>query len=134
MAGTRRKQNNTWKPQDAKARFSELVDRTVARGVQIVTRRGENIVAIVPIDEWHRPTDKKPTLHDVLLNGPKCDEFVNIMKRRGARRFAFPRLRLALDAMIAATADVHSLTVVTRNGRDFKTLGVKTVNPFTFRG
>jgi len=35
------------------------------------------------------------------------------------------------DAMIAATARVHNLTVVTRNVRDFEPLGVKTLNPFT---
>lgn len=34
------------------------------------------------------------------------------------------------DAMIAATAAVHNLTVVTRNVRDFKRLRVPTFNPF----
>lgn len=35
------------------------------------------------------------------------------------------------DAMIAATAQVHGLTVATRNVRDFNALGVKEVfNPF----
>jgi predicted nucleic acid-binding protein len=34
------------------------------------------------------------------------------------------------DAMIAATASQHHLTVVTRNVADFKMLGVKTLNPF----
>jgi predicted nucleic acid-binding protein len=34
------------------------------------------------------------------------------------------------DAMIAATAAVHHLTVVTRNIRDFEGLGVPTLNPF----
>jgi predicted nucleic acid-binding protein len=34
------------------------------------------------------------------------------------------------DAMIAATAAVHHLTVVTRNVRDFEGLGVLTLNPF----
>ena len=34
------------------------------------------------------------------------------------------------DAMIAATAMVHSLTVVTRNVTDFSSFGVKLLNPF----
>jgi predicted nucleic acid-binding protein len=38
--------------------------------------------------------------------------------------------RLIEDAMIAATAAVHSLIVVTRNVRDFEGLGVRTFNPF----
>lgn len=34
------------------------------------------------------------------------------------------------DAMIAATARVHGLTVVTRNVADFKSFGVRILNPF----
>ena len=38
--------------------------------------------------------------------------------------------RLYEDAMIAATAAVHGLTVVTRNVRDFRAFGISTFNPF----
>jgi predicted nucleic acid-binding protein len=34
------------------------------------------------------------------------------------------------DAMIAATAQIHGLTVVTRNVADFKAFGIPLLNPF----
>ena len=40
---------------------------------------------------------------------------------------------LVIDAMIAATARVNGMTVVTRNVEDFQTLGVAVVNPFDGR-
>jgi hypothetical protein len=36
-----------------------------------------------------------------------------------------------IDALIAATALVHGLVVVTRNVRDFERFGVQILNPFT---
>jgi predicted nucleic acid-binding protein len=41
-----------------------------------------------------------------------------------------PDPRPELDALIAATALVHNLTVVTRNTRDFEGTGVKIFNPW----
>jgi len=35
------------------------------------------------------------------------------------------------DAMIAATARVHGLAIVTRNTKDFRRFGVDVVNPFS---
>jgi toxin FitB len=40
---------------------------------------------------------------------------------------------LTEDAMIAATARIHALTVVTRNVRDFAAFGVQILNPFSSR-
>jgi len=40
---------------------------------------------------------------------------------------------LIQDAMIAASATVHRLAVVTRNVRDFDRLGMRTLNPFAER-
>lgn len=38
------------------------------------------------------------------------------------------------DALIAAVANVHRLTVVTRNIGDFQQLGIPTLNPFSNAG
>ena len=40
-----------WKVQDAKARFSELLETSLAEGPQIVTRRGVETAVIVPIEQ-----------------------------------------------------------------------------------
>jgi predicted nucleic acid-binding protein len=37
---------------------------------------------------------------------------------------------LAMDGLLAATADVHGLTVVSRNVRHFQALGVAVLDPF----
>lgn len=49
--------------------------------------------------------------------------------RRGARLHV-PRPRPVSDALIAATALVHGMTVVTRNIADFATTGVPLLNPW----
>ena len=49
-------------------------------------------------------------------------EWARLMHRRSSA--------LTEDAMIAATAIVHRLTVVTRNVRDFEQFGVELLNPF----
>jgi prevent-host-death family protein len=57
-----------WQVQEAKARFSELLDATLRKGPQIVTRRGVETAVLVPMDEWKRLQKvTRPTLKDVLL-------------------------------------------------------------------
>ena len=58
----------------------------------------------------------------LAMDAAVCREWAKFMHRRSAT--------LVEDAFIAATASVHRLMVVTRNVRDFKTLGVDTLNPF----
>ncbi len=66
---------SAWPLQDAKARFSELVDTAIKKGPQIVTRRGVETVVVVPIEEWRRVTSsKRPDIKKLLLeDGPKFD-------------------------------------------------------------
>ena len=45
---------STWQVQDAKARFSELLDAALEKGPQIVTRRGAEAAVLVPIEQWRR--------------------------------------------------------------------------------
>jgi prevent-host-death family protein len=45
---------NSWQVQDAKARFSELLEEAIRNGPQLVTRRGVEAAVLVPIEEWRR--------------------------------------------------------------------------------
>jgi len=60
---------SSWPVQDAKARFSELLDRCVAEGPQTVTKRGSETAVLVPIDEWRRlKASARPSLKDLLMS------------------------------------------------------------------
>ena len=60
--------SKTWQVQDAKARFSELLETSLSEGPQIVTKRGVEAAVLVPIDEWRRLKKRaKPDLKELLL-------------------------------------------------------------------
>lgn len=46
----------TWSLQDAKARFSEVVNRARKEGPQLVSRRGEETVVILDIKDYRKLT------------------------------------------------------------------------------
>jgi prevent-host-death family protein len=57
-----------WAVQDAKARFSELLETCLREGPQIVTKRGTDAAVLVPVKEWARlKSAGRLTLKDLLL-------------------------------------------------------------------
>lgn len=50
----------SWKLEDAKARFSEVVRKAQTEGVQRVTVRGREAVAVISVDELDRLLDARP--------------------------------------------------------------------------
>ena len=74
-----------WQVQDAKARFSELLDATLKKGPQVVSRRGVQTAVLVPIDEWNRlQRAARPSLKELLLASEP--RFENIVPERRARK------------------------------------------------
>ena len=58
----------TWAVQDAKSRFSELLDACLTNGPQVVTRRGTEAAVLVPVEIWKRlQAGAKPSLKALLL-------------------------------------------------------------------
>ena len=58
----------TWPVQDAKARFSELLDTCLREGPQAVSRRGQEQAVLVPMTEWIKLNQQnQPSLKGLLL-------------------------------------------------------------------
>ena len=57
-----------WPVQDAKARFSELLECAMAEGPQVVTKRGVETAVLLPIEQWQRlERMARPNLKELLL-------------------------------------------------------------------
>lgn len=77
----------TWQVQDAKARFSELLETALKEGPQVVTRRGLEAAVVVPITEWRRlQRGAAPTLKELLLADDARFEPIAPPRRRWRRR------------------------------------------------
>ena len=48
--------SQVWTVAQAKAKFSEIVDRAMSEGPQTVTRSGRTAVVVVGAEEWRRKT------------------------------------------------------------------------------
>jgi antitoxin Phd len=76
-----------WPVQDAKARFSELLDTCLREGPQIVTKRGAETAVLVPMGEWRRlQRSARPTLKELLLAEEPKAELRAPARGRRARR------------------------------------------------
>ena len=86
-----------------------------------LTRR-QNRLQAIELDRW---IDRVMAAYPVIpMDG--------VLFREWSRLMAGKSDHLMQDAMIAATARIHHLVVVTRNLKDFKPFDVEVYNPFTF--
>jgi predicted nucleic acid-binding protein len=92
--------SDVWTVAEAKAKFSEVLENAQKHGPQAITRNGQRAAVA---DECGR-----------LVAG--CET--------GGRPIH------AMDALIAATAQVHGLTLVTRNVSDFQFSLKSILNPW----
>ena len=71
----------SWQLQEAKQKFSELVRRAEREGPQVVTRHGEEVVVVVPAEEYRRMIErkngeKKMDFKEFLMSAPEGLEMI----------------------------------------------------------
>jgi prevent-host-death family protein len=59
-----------WQIQQAKARFSEMVERTRTEGPQTVTRHGRTVAVLVPAEEFPRLRGRGKGFKEMLAEAP----------------------------------------------------------------
>lgn len=71
-AAVKPRRPNSWKMQDAKAQFSQVVRLAREKGPQRVTYRGRDAVVVVDAKEFDRIRGKKkePSLYDIMQASP----------------------------------------------------------------
>ena len=76
-----------WQVQDAKSKFSELLDTALAEGPQIVTKRGVETAVLLPMEQWRRLERlTRPDLKALLLTPEARTEELTPPRRRHRRR------------------------------------------------
>jgi len=101
--------------------FSAVTFGEIQKGVELMRR--QDPVKANEIEAWAALLER--TAQILQMDAPCFREYARLMHRRSGI--------LSEDAMMAATARVHGLTVATRNERDFAHFDVAILNPFKHR-
>jgi antitoxin Phd len=64
-----------WQVQEAKTRFSEMIEKARSNGPQIITRHGAERAVVLAIEDYRKLIAHRPGLKEYLLGGPKVDSF-----------------------------------------------------------
>ena len=106
---------------DAELYLSSVTIGEIQAGIELT--RDQDCAKADAIERW---LDQVCTTFNILtMDGPAFRRWAQLMHRQSETLYE--------DAMIAAIAKVHQLTVVTRNGGDFSHFEVPLLNPFTSR-
>jgi prevent-host-death family protein len=82
-----------WTVAQAKAKLSEVIDRAVSSGPQIVTRNGVETVVVVAVEEWEKKTKRRGSLIDFLASSPLKNSGLKIDRSKSKSREICQSLR-----------------------------------------
>ena len=76
----------SWPVEDAKARFSEMLETCLKEGPQMITKSGADAAVLVPVTEWQRlKRAARPRLKELLSADGRRGE-LHVPLRSGLRR------------------------------------------------
>ena len=75
-----------WTVAEAKARFSELIDKARSDGPQTITRKGRTAVIVVAAEEWERKTKRTGNLAEFFAASPLRGSKLKVERVKGGLR------------------------------------------------
>jgi prevent-host-death family protein len=77
-----------WTVAEAKAKFSEVLDRAQSDGPQTITRKGRRTAVVVAAEEWERKTKRRGNLAEFFAASPLRGAGLKIKRLPGRMRKA----------------------------------------------
>jgi len=75
-----------WQLQEAKNRFSEVVDEALKKGPQMVTRRGKEAVVILSSAEYRKMVIQQKKLSEFFAESPLSDVTLDLSRDKSPVR------------------------------------------------
>lgn len=75
-----------WTVAEAKAKFSELIDRARVSGPQKITRKGRDAVVVVSVQEWEQKTRRTGNLAEFFAASPLHGSKLNLTRSKAGVR------------------------------------------------
>jgi prevent-host-death family protein len=73
---------SNWTVAEAKAKFSEILERARSEGPQTITRRGRTAAIVVGAEEWERKTKRAGNLAEFFAGSPLRGAELKIRRRK----------------------------------------------------
>jgi prevent-host-death family protein len=71
-----------WTVAEAKAKFSEIIERAMSEGPQIITRNGHQAAVVVGAEEWQRKTQRVGNLAEFFAASPLRESGLKIRRQK----------------------------------------------------
>jgi prevent-host-death family protein len=72
----------SWTVAEAKAKFSEIIERAVSEGPQTITRKGRTAAVVVGAEEWQRKTKRVGSLAEFFAASPLRGSGLKVRRRK----------------------------------------------------
>ena len=78
--------SQSWTVAEAKAKFSEVIERAMSEGPQTITRNAHLAAVVVGAEEWQRKTQRVGNLAEFFAESPLRESGLKIRRPKGRPR------------------------------------------------